>query len=178
MKFGGFDVIEQPVSVTDFMRLRDVSGLSPRDAEGAAIGLANSLYGVQLLNGDTAITMGRIVGDGGLNFEIIDDDRITIENLGGKNATHMSSPDSEGYHAIAETVAETFGPILTAPSLTICGTDARHYYVVSDDVYRLIPIVMKPNGIKRMHGTNEYIHVDALAGQVSFFENLMKKIAQ
>lgn len=67
-----FEVIEQPVSVADFMRLREVSGLSPRDAEGAATGLPNSLYGVQILNAGEAIAMGRIVGDGGLNFEIVD----------------------------------------------------------------------------------------------------------
>lgn len=67
-----FDVLEKPVSVDDFMRLREVSGLSARDAEGARLGLPNSLYGVQILAGDRAIAMGRIVGDGGLNFEIVD----------------------------------------------------------------------------------------------------------
>jgi len=66
------DVIEEPVSVADFMRLRQASGLSPRDEAGAAIGLPNSLYGVQILDGGTAIAMGRVVGDGGLNFEIVD----------------------------------------------------------------------------------------------------------
>lgn len=105
---------------------------------------------------------------------VVGDERIRIENLGGKNATRMSSPTGEGYLAIAQAITETFGPIPTAPTLTIGGTDARHFYAVADDVYRFMPMVMKPDDIKRMHGTNEYIHVDALAGQVSFFENLVR----
>lgn len=72
MTLGKFKVIEAPVFVADFMRLREVSGMSPRDPEGAATGLPNSLYGVQILDGGTVIAMGRIVGDGGLNFEIVD----------------------------------------------------------------------------------------------------------
>ncbi len=72
MTMGGFTVVEQVVSVADFMRLRDVSGMSPRDEAGAATGLPNSLYGVQILDAGEAIAKGRIVGDGGLNFEIVD----------------------------------------------------------------------------------------------------------
>jgi ribosomal protein S18 acetylase RimI-like enzyme len=68
----GFEVIEAPVCVDDFMRLRAVAGLSPRDAKGAAIGLPNSLYGVHFRHEGTAVAMGRVVGDGGLNFEIVD----------------------------------------------------------------------------------------------------------
>ncbi len=66
------EVIEEVVCVDDFMRLREVAGLSPRSRAGAEVGLPRSLYGVQIRIEDKAVGMGRVVGDGGLNFEIVD----------------------------------------------------------------------------------------------------------
>ena len=110
--------------------------------------------------------------------DIIGDERVTVEQLGGREATSMSSVDSEGYKLVAATIAETFGPMPTAPTLTVQGTDARHYYSVADDVYRFMPFVFKPDDLKRIHGTNEAISVAALAAQVVFFEKLIQKAAQ
>jgi carboxypeptidase PM20D1 len=108
---------------------------------------------------------------------LIGDERITITNMGGREATIMSPVDSEGYRMITETVTDTFGPIPIAPTLTVGGTDGRHYYSVADGVYRFTPTVFQPGDLKRMHGTNEATSSEALAGQVVFFENLIKKAA-
>ncbi|MFK7863849.1 MAG: GNAT family N-acetyltransferase [Pseudohongiellaceae bacterium] len=65
-------LVEEVVSVADFIRLRRVSGLSARPEQAVARGLSNSLYGVQIKIGAETIAMGRIIGDGGLNFDIVD----------------------------------------------------------------------------------------------------------
>lgn len=65
-------VIEQVVPADDFIRLRDITGLSPRPRELADKALANSLYGLHLVEDGKVIGMGRIVGDGYLNFDIVD----------------------------------------------------------------------------------------------------------
>ena len=67
-----YEVIEEVVCVDDFMRLRDVSGLTARNRAGAKIGLPRSLFGVHVRVENKVVGMGRIVGDGGLNFEIVD----------------------------------------------------------------------------------------------------------
>jgi ribosomal protein S18 acetylase RimI-like enzyme len=67
-----FKVIETVASVEDFLRLRQISGLSPRSREAAEKGLPNSLYGIHIQTRSTTIAMGRVVGDGALNFEIVD----------------------------------------------------------------------------------------------------------
>ncbi|HCK01388.1 MAG TPA: GNAT family N-acetyltransferase [Serratia grimesii] len=67
-----YSVKQSVVSVDDFMRLRQISGLSLRPREGAERALPNSLYGVQIVVGNHTVGMGRVVGDGGLNFEIVD----------------------------------------------------------------------------------------------------------
>ena len=58
--------------VDDYRRLRSVAGLSPKSAEAAVRGLANTLYGVSLKSGGNVIGMGRIIGDGGCFFVVVD----------------------------------------------------------------------------------------------------------
>ena len=67
-----YEVIEKVASVDDFVRLRKVAGLTPRPSKAAKKGLPNSLYGVTVKLGKEVVGMGRVVGDGGLNFEIVD----------------------------------------------------------------------------------------------------------
>jgi GNAT superfamily N-acetyltransferase len=65
-------LVERFPGVDDYRRLRSVSGLSPKSAEAAALGLANTLYGVSLKRDDDTIGMGRIIGDGGCFFVVVD----------------------------------------------------------------------------------------------------------
>jgi len=65
-------IVEKVASVDDFLRLREISGLSARSREAAEKGLPRSLYGVQVIRDTRTIGMGRVVGDGALNFEIVD----------------------------------------------------------------------------------------------------------
>ena len=55
-----------------YCHLRSVSGLSPKTAEAAAKGLPNSLFAVQVLQGDEIVGMGRIIGDGGCFYQVVD----------------------------------------------------------------------------------------------------------
>jgi ribosomal protein S18 acetylase RimI-like enzyme len=59
-------------TVEDYCRLRALCGMGPRSDAGAAIGLPNSWYGVQALDDDRPVGMGRVVGDGGCFFQIVD----------------------------------------------------------------------------------------------------------
>ncbi|WDE01329.1 GNAT family N-acetyltransferase [Thalassomonas actiniarum] len=67
-----FEVIEKVVDVDNFIRLRNITGLTPRPREAAIKALPNSLYGVHIKLDNQVVAMGRIVGDGALNFDIVD----------------------------------------------------------------------------------------------------------
>ncbi|MCS6257714.1 GNAT family N-acetyltransferase [Shewanella baltica] len=67
-----YQVLEDVASANDFIRLRQISGLSSRPLAGAIKALPRSLYGVQIKLADQTVGMGRVVGDGALNFEIVD----------------------------------------------------------------------------------------------------------
>lgn len=56
----------------DYLRLRLVTGLSPKSARGAAIGLPNTIFGVVARHGGKVVGMGRVIGDGGLMFQVTD----------------------------------------------------------------------------------------------------------
>jgi ribosomal protein S18 acetylase RimI-like enzyme len=61
----------QPDAAT-YLRLRAAGGLSPFSEDAALGGLQGTIFGVSLLHGAETIGMGRIVGDGGCFFQIVD----------------------------------------------------------------------------------------------------------
>ena len=63
---------EETPGVDEFLEMRAVAGLGARSVEAAAAGLPNTLYAVCVREGERLVAMGRVVGDGGLNFEIVD----------------------------------------------------------------------------------------------------------
>jgi ribosomal protein S18 acetylase RimI-like enzyme len=56
----------------EYRALRVACGLSPKSQAAAEIGLPNSLFATTIRDGERLIAMGRVVGDGGCNFEIVD----------------------------------------------------------------------------------------------------------
>ncbi len=68
----GYDIVPGAPDATDYLRLRVAAGLSAKTAEQAAKGLPNTWFGVTLLHGGNAVGMGRIIGDGGTAFQIVD----------------------------------------------------------------------------------------------------------
>ena len=67
-----YRVIRELPGADEYRHLREIAGLSPKSAAAAAAGLPNSLFAVCIRDGATLIGMGRIVGDGGLNFDVVD----------------------------------------------------------------------------------------------------------
>ncbi|MEV0254526.1 GNAT family N-acetyltransferase [Streptomyces sp. NPDC050732] len=59
-------------SVETFRRLRTDAGLSDRAPEAVALALPNTWYGVVLHHEGEPVGMGRIVGDGGTAFQLVD----------------------------------------------------------------------------------------------------------
>lgn len=62
----------EPPQAGDYMALRLEAGLSGKSKEAAEIGLRNSLFALSIYDGNTLIGMGRIIGDGGAFFQVVD----------------------------------------------------------------------------------------------------------
>jgi GNAT superfamily N-acetyltransferase len=68
----GIELVERFPGIEDYRRMRVEAGLSPKTLEAARRGLANTLYGVSLLRDGAVVGMGRIIGDNGTIFTVVD----------------------------------------------------------------------------------------------------------
>lgn len=59
-------------SVETYRYLRQASGLSAKTVEAASRGLPNSLFAVQILCAGQTVAMGRVIGDGGTFYQVVD----------------------------------------------------------------------------------------------------------
>ncbi|WP_315119722.1 GNAT family N-acetyltransferase [uncultured Clostridium sp.] len=66
------DVSYETPNGKEYNNLRIISGMSPRDEAASEIGLKNSIFMVTLRDSDKLIGMGRIVGDGGCIYHVVD----------------------------------------------------------------------------------------------------------
>ena len=67
-----YRVIERAPTVEEYNRVREAAGLSGKDEEAARQGLAHSLYAVCITHEETAVGIGRVIGDGGLFYDVVD----------------------------------------------------------------------------------------------------------
>ncbi|MEG0285473.1 MAG: GNAT family N-acetyltransferase [Vagococcus sp.] len=72
MKKQTFIVSENIPTVEEYLYLRKMGGLSAKSIEGAKVGLSNSYFAITVREDDQLIAMGRIVGDGGTVFQLVD----------------------------------------------------------------------------------------------------------
>ncbi|MFZ6688095.1 GNAT family N-acetyltransferase [Undibacterium sp. SXout11W] len=68
----GYSICLSTPTVEDYCRLRSGSGLSAKTIEAAGRGLINSLFAVQIIHQHRTIGMGRIIGDGGCFYQVVD----------------------------------------------------------------------------------------------------------
>jgi len=67
-----YSIVIGTPSVQTYQALRAGSGLSVKNEVAAARGLSNSLFAVQVFLGALPVGMGRVVGDGGCFFQVVD----------------------------------------------------------------------------------------------------------
>jgi ribosomal protein S18 acetylase RimI-like enzyme len=67
-----YQIRHEPPDPVTYLTLRKAGGLSPFSEEAARRGLAGTLFGVSLLHDGAVIGMGRVVGDGGCFYQIVD----------------------------------------------------------------------------------------------------------
>ena len=66
------EIIHTPPSPEEYIDLRIAAGLSSKDKQAAAIALKNSIFAVSLREDGRLIGMGRIIGDGGCFYQVVD----------------------------------------------------------------------------------------------------------
>jgi carboxypeptidase PM20D1 len=109
----------------------------------------------------------RALGDPGLELRVLD----------AREASPASDPDSESYRALARTIRQVFPGMAVSPALVLGGTDSKHYVAVAEQSFRFVPLRLAPDDLKRIHGTDERIEIDAYLDVVRFFAQLVRNTA-
>ena len=106
----------------------------------------------------------------------IGDPRITITPLKKvlSEPSAVSTPESFSFETLHRTIRQIFPDVIVAPWLVVGATDSRHYAQLSDNIYRFVPIQMRPEDTRRFHGTNERIGVENYQDCVRFFMQLIR----
>ena len=122
-------------TVEDYLGLRIAAGLSPHDRAAAEAGLPNSIVSVIVEFESQTVAMGRVVGDGGLFFQVVD---IAV------HPTHQGKGLGKG---IMRDLMDRLAQKLEAPAYVslIADGDANHLY----GRYGFLPVAPMSQGMAR-----------------------------
>lgn len=98
---------------------------------------------------------------------------LDVEVLNARPCTPIVDVKSEAYHRLVTSIQTVFPDVLVSPYVILGGTDARHYQEICDATIRFSPVRATNDDLKKMHGLNESIGVDALIEAVKFYRNLI-----
>lgn len=68
----GYVIHQEVPSVSTYIETRLAAGLSRKSGQAATLGLKNGLFSVVAYWGSAPVGIGRVIGDGGCFFEIVD----------------------------------------------------------------------------------------------------------
>lgn len=138
------ELVERFPGVDDYVRMRAAAGMHAKTAEAAARALPNTLYGVSLVRDGEVVGMGRIIGDNGCFFTIVD--IAIVPELQGRGLGRRVMAALDAW--LARNVPESAYVTLVADG------DAKHLYAkfgfIESAPYAVnMEFVMGPNGSKR-----------------------------
>ena len=67
-----YSIRHETPTVETYRRLRTETGMGAKSVDAVMRGLPNTLFAVQVFDGETPVAMGRVVGDGGCFFQVTD----------------------------------------------------------------------------------------------------------
>ncbi len=132
---------------------------------------ARALVNLRLMPGDSVAMVTehirKAVADGRV--------KIKIRPNSSNDASPVSDIDTPAYRVLGRVIRQMFGNVPVAPFLELGATDARHYHLVSEHVYRFAPYVLGEGDMERNHGVNERISVEALGKMTQFYVELLQQ---
>ena len=108
---------------------------------------------------------------------VIEDPAVQIERLPFASAPSRVTPVSDpNYQLIADTVRALFPEALVSTGLVVGATDARHYDAVAEARFNFLPVRLKAEDLKRIHGHDERIAVVDYEAMIQFYAALFRQL--
>src|SRR4051812_42604411 len=114
-------------------------------------GQAEATVNFRIMPGESRATVMQHVRDKvGPEFEL-------SELPGAVDPTGVSPTHAPSYQILNRTVRSLFPDVIVTPALYVAGSDSHHFTGLTDNIYRFSPVRVKPEDLKRLHGSNERI---------------------
>lgn len=104
--------------------------------------------------------------------QVIDDQRVKIELKVLAKASKISPIDTPTYQMIAQSIRDIDNQVIVAPYVVQGGTDSKHFYALTDKVYRYLMIRVNADTFKRFHGIDEQIAAKEYFEAIQFYSQV------
>jgi carboxypeptidase PM20D1 len=130
---------------------------------------AKAIVNVRILPGDT---IAQVIDR---TRQIVGAPEVKIAPLGIRaEPSAVSATESDAFKLLHRTIRQVAPGVLVAPSLLVATTDSRHYATLAHNVFRFLPITIRPEDARRFHGIDERISLDDYERCVRFYAQLMR----
>ncbi|MCJ7934900.1 MAG: M20/M25/M40 family metallo-hydrolase [Chryseobacterium sp.] len=100
---------------------------------------------------------------------------VEVEEIDNtREASAISPTNTKAFKMIQAGIKEIYPGAIVTPYLTMAGTDAAKYEIVSKNVYRFMPIKINSSEQQSIHSTNEYLSIENYLKMIHYFEYVMK----
>ncbi|AZA55546.1 M20/M25/M40 family metallo-hydrolase [Chryseobacterium sp. G0201] len=100
---------------------------------------------------------------------------VEVEEIDNtREASAVSPTNTKAFKLIEAGIKEIYPTAIATPYLTVGGTDAYKYQIVSKNIYRFMPIKINNSEQQSIHSTNEYISIENYLKMIHYFEFVMK----
>lgn len=106
----------------------------------------------------------------------IDDEHVSIELLAPVVTSGISPASGLAWERLTAAITESLPEVAIAPYLQLGATDSRHFWRITNAVYRFIPYEVSTEERAGMHGTNERMPVASFLRGLGFYETLIRKL--
>jgi len=106
--------------------------------------------------------------------EICKDYEVEIDVISAREPSAISPEKTKGFDIVKETVSQLYPGTIVSSYITIGGTDAYKYQIVSDNIYRFMPIELNQYEQRSIHNENEHITFANYGRMIMYFKKVME----
>ncbi|MCD7973113.1 MAG: M20/M25/M40 family metallo-hydrolase [Candidatus Azobacteroides sp.] len=99
---------------------------------------------------------------------------VEIDVVSAREPSGLSPENSRGFEIIKEIVSKLYPDAIVSSYITIGGTDAYKYQIVSDNIYRFMPVYLNRYEQQTIHNENEHITLDNYGKMIWYFKEIMR----
>jgi carboxypeptidase PM20D1 len=84
--------------------------------------------------------------------------------------------DNEAYKILSSTIQELVNKVAVVPNLVTVTTDSKYMSEITDNIYRLSPMILRDEDLSTIHSQNESISLKNYGLVLAFYKTVITKL--